>query len=169
MAVAGTVRETIQLTQEQRRQVESVVESALALEGTKRAEYLKSVCGADIELRREVESLLDQASGAGTFLEKPAIEVAADLLRSESPSSLVGRQIGPYRVAAVSRVRRRPGLRGEPWPNCFRKANRTLRGKEQDITKIAEAGKSVGEKTRVGACRRSVGCKYSKTAAFCVF
>ena len=89
------------MTPEQRREVESVVESALALEGTKRVEYLKSVFGANTELRREVESLLDQASGAGTFLEKPAIEVAADLLGSESPASFEGRQIGPYRVESL--------------------------------------------------------------------
>jgi serine/threonine protein kinase len=50
----------------------------------------------DPELAREVRSLLDTHERSGAFLNEPAWGVAADLLLDQS--SLVGRQLGAYRV-----------------------------------------------------------------------
>lgn len=54
--------------------------------------------GTDLELRREVESLLSNRSGA-EFLERPAIQNAASLLEDLGVVSLeVGADLGPYRI-----------------------------------------------------------------------
>jgi hypothetical protein len=53
---------------------------------------------ADLELRREVESLLAQQGADGPF-DRPAMEVAAGLLEDSSVTRLtVGEQLGPYKI-----------------------------------------------------------------------
>ncbi|HLJ46116.1 MAG TPA: protein kinase [Bryobacteraceae bacterium] len=84
-----------------RERVEEIVLDSLALAGARRADYLDSACGNDKELRGEVDSLLAQEIQAKTFLEKPALEVAAKALASEAASMLLGRTVGPYRVDAL--------------------------------------------------------------------
>ncbi|PWU04987.1 MAG: hypothetical protein C5B51_15595 [Terriglobia bacterium] len=72
---------------------------ALQQEPAQRADFLEQVCGGDESLRQEVESLLAQASGTGGFLEKPAIEVAAQALAcgDAAPPPLPA-SIGRYRI-----------------------------------------------------------------------
>jgi serine/threonine protein kinase/tetratricopeptide (TPR) repeat protein len=57
--------------------IERLYHAALELDKSERAAYLKGVCAGDESLRREVESLLASDSQAGSFIESPAIEVAA--------------------------------------------------------------------------------------------
>src|SRR5262245_47073849 len=45
---------------------------------TERAAYLDQVCGQDTSLRKRVETLLRSHAAAGSFLGKPAIQVAAE-------------------------------------------------------------------------------------------
>jgi serine/threonine-protein kinase len=61
---------------------------ALALAPTERPAYLAAACGEDLELRREVESLLGAEAAAGDFLSRPAAEPEAAWERSQ--------RIGPY-------------------------------------------------------------------------
>jgi eukaryotic-like serine/threonine-protein kinase len=52
----------------------------------------------DPELRREIESLLEERSG-GEFLDRPAIQNAPQLLEDSTPTELaVGASLGPYRI-----------------------------------------------------------------------
>ena len=55
----------------------------------------------DAELRREVESLLAVHEGAGNFLDKPAMEEVAQVLAKGQAQSLVGRQIGSYKILSL--------------------------------------------------------------------
>ena len=52
---------------------------------------------ADPELRREIESLLLQATD-GSFLERPAIQNAAELLNDPADELTAGVCLGPYRI-----------------------------------------------------------------------
>ncbi len=63
--------------------------------------YLVSECAGDGELRREVESLINDGR-QGAFLERPAIEVAAEHHVSAVASDLAGRTLGRYEI--VSRL-----------------------------------------------------------------
>jgi TolB-like protein/Flp pilus assembly protein TadD len=96
------------MTDERRRQVEEIVSVVLGLPAAERAARLDSACGPDPELRRAVESLLEQETLAHAFLETPALEaVALALAREKSPAltggptpddAITGRVISHYRI-----------------------------------------------------------------------
>jgi Tol biopolymer transport system component len=75
-------------------QIEELYQAALECEPSKRAAILAK---ADPELRREVESLLAQESGA-TPLDHPAWEGAVSLLGSTVAVLTPGTQLGPYKI-----------------------------------------------------------------------
>ena len=84
-----------------RQRIEEIVLTALPLEGERRSAYLDSVCGADRDLRSEVESLLAQESRADGFLETPALDKAARALAATDSAKLDGRTVGPYRIESL--------------------------------------------------------------------
>lgn len=82
------------MSDDARRDVESVFQDAMDLPPHKRAAYLGEVCAGDDALRREVESLLDHADRAGeSFLAESAAE-AADVKAGDT----IG---GRYRLCRV--------------------------------------------------------------------
>jgi hypothetical protein len=58
-------------------QIKEIYDHALDLCDEGREDFLAGACAGDDELRREVESLLAAHANAGTFLQAPTIEVAA--------------------------------------------------------------------------------------------
>jgi len=60
--------------------VGAVLREALELGASERDRFLDRACGDDVELRREVQALLDADESAGDFLSGSAGEFAADLL-----------------------------------------------------------------------------------------
>jgi serine/threonine protein kinase len=87
-------------------EIERIYHAARELDKSARAEFLAKACGGDPALRREVESLLAQADEAGSFLETPAIEVAAESLAMEKqlsgpakPALEPGAMVAHYRLA----------------------------------------------------------------------
>jgi serine/threonine protein kinase/tetratricopeptide (TPR) repeat protein len=73
-----------------------------------RAAYLDQACAGDLELRRKVELLLQAYADAGSFMERPAVEVAiahtpdrADPTPGHPPRPIAegpGTRIGPYKL-----------------------------------------------------------------------
>jgi serine/threonine protein kinase len=61
--------------------------------------FLSDACGSDDELCQEVESLLVHSDLAQSFIEDPALNIAAEMLVRKH-SDLVGQTMGPYRVGA---------------------------------------------------------------------
>ena len=57
--------------------VKRIHQSALDVDPSERAAFLDESCGGDEALRREVESLLAYATEAESFLERPAVDIAA--------------------------------------------------------------------------------------------
>lgn len=68
---------------ERRQQVERLYHAALECEPESRAAFLDEACAGDAELRGEVESLLKYESRANSFIEAPALEVAAEMMAEE--------------------------------------------------------------------------------------
>ena len=90
------------MTPEERfRRIDSLLDEALQLEVAARPAFLDEACGNDPDLRRDVEALLEASRSAGSFLERPAMEVSARSLAVHSPAPLVGRNIGPYSIVAL--------------------------------------------------------------------
>jgi serine/threonine protein kinase/dipeptidyl aminopeptidase/acylaminoacyl peptidase len=82
-------------------QIESIYQSAVEREEHQRAAFLEEACGADAELRREVESLLACNPSAQGFMGKTALEVAAMKLAADRAPLLVGRQFGNYKIVSL--------------------------------------------------------------------
>ena len=60
--------------------------------------FLHAVCGGDVELRANVESLLEADRQASRFLERPAGDVAATIDQPAFVAERPGTQIGPYKL-----------------------------------------------------------------------
>ena len=61
-------------------QIDEIFHLALNVEESRRAAFLRETCSGDESLRLELECLLALQSKAGSFLESPAVEVAAHAL-----------------------------------------------------------------------------------------
>src|SRR5512132_3536876 len=67
----------IPVNSERWKQVDKLLQAALERPAAARSEFLRQACMGDQELEREVRSLLAAQHEAESFLERPAIEVAA--------------------------------------------------------------------------------------------
>ena len=79
------------MTPERWQQVNEVFHSALEHEPRQRADFLSQVCAGDEELRREVESLIRSHQQNSSFIDSPAIEVAAEVVTDDQTELAAGR------------------------------------------------------------------------------
>jgi len=85
------------MTPERWREVKEVFTEAIGLEADRRPAYVAGRCGADEELRENVERLLTAHAGAKDFIEvSPVRGIPAD---TASRGPLSGSMRGPYRLA----------------------------------------------------------------------
>src|SRR5579863_5716074 len=87
------------------KQIDNLLQSVLERPPEERAEFLRRACAGDEALEHEVRSLLASQQQAGSFLESPAIEVAARAIAlkqnkdtPETPGSLTGQTISHSRI-----------------------------------------------------------------------
>ena len=86
--------------------VKDVVHAALALAPEERADFLRETCDGDHALQAEVESLLAAHAQAGSFAERPAVEVieswsaASASPTAAEPVMRPGNRIGAYEIQA---------------------------------------------------------------------
>ncbi len=89
------------MTPERWKQIEKLYYAARKREPGQRAAFLDQVCAGDEALRREVESLLASDEQASDFLATPALRIAAEEIAEEQSRSLIGRQVGHYRILSL--------------------------------------------------------------------
>jgi serine/threonine protein kinase/tetratricopeptide (TPR) repeat protein len=83
------------------KQIEPILQSALDRPAAERDRYLREACAGDEALEREVRSLLTSEESARAFLERPAMEVAAQAMargREGSGEVSVGQSVSHYRI-----------------------------------------------------------------------
>src|SRR5215475_229472 len=81
--------------------VEELLQGALELDQSRRAEFLERSCGGDEALRRDVESLLAQENRVSHFLDSPALEAASRLVAEQvraAEAAFIGTTVSHYRV-----------------------------------------------------------------------
>ena len=86
------------MTPERWQQINQLFHSALAHERGQRAAFLAGACAGDEALRAEVESLVAAHEQAESFIERPAADVAAELLAGGQNRLGAGQQIGHYTI-----------------------------------------------------------------------
>ncbi|MEP7148133.1 MAG: protein kinase [Acidobacteriota bacterium] len=79
-------------------EAKDILYSALEMEPGPRAYFLDERCGDDLELRKEIESLIAAHSEAGGRLESPAIELMAESVVNRDNDDLIGGLLGNYQV-----------------------------------------------------------------------
>jgi serine/threonine protein kinase/Tfp pilus assembly protein PilF len=89
------------MTPERWQQVERLYQAALEREPSQRSAFLREACAGDEVVRQEVESLLAYQPQAEGFIEAPALQMAAQGLSTDQARSLVGRQIGSFKVFSL--------------------------------------------------------------------
>jgi serine/threonine protein kinase len=86
------------MTPERWQRIDQLFHAALACERAQRQEFLAAHCAGDEPLRQEVESLISSVEQAASFIETPAADVAAEVLRMHQPTFERGHQIENYRI-----------------------------------------------------------------------
>jgi serine/threonine protein kinase len=82
--------------------IEGLFYAALELTPDTRAEFLDKNCDGDVDLRREVETLLDSAEKPMDFLEKPVIEAAHRMVSEASPPNIAAaKRLAHYQIISM--------------------------------------------------------------------
>lgn len=89
------------MTPERYQQINRLLDGALERIPAERAAWLAAACGADAELRSEVESLLVACTAAGSFIEAPPAEMAGVLLAKPEAAPLTGHTLGHYQIQTL--------------------------------------------------------------------
>jgi serine/threonine-protein kinase len=89
------------VTPERYQRLGQLYHAALEVEPQSRASFLRSACGSDEELRREVELLLAAHNNVGNYFEAPALEVAAGLVVNQEHLSLTGQSFSHYQALSL--------------------------------------------------------------------
>jgi Tol biopolymer transport system component/predicted Ser/Thr protein kinase len=71
---------------------------ALEYDDAGRTAFLDKACAGDESLREEVESLIASHEQADTFIERPAIEAAAQMIAEDRARLAAGQRIGHYEI-----------------------------------------------------------------------
>ena len=81
------------------KQIEEIYHAALEIPFTERGAFFDKMCGADEDLRREVESLISFEKASDNFLDSPPESLAAEMfVERENRTSLINREIGHYKI-----------------------------------------------------------------------
>jgi eukaryotic-like serine/threonine-protein kinase len=89
------------MTPERYQQIGLLFNEALEQVPEQRSAWLHKTCGADDDLRLEVEKLLTSQGESGEFLSRPAMQVAAEILAQNQTPTVPGKQIKRYQILSL--------------------------------------------------------------------
>ncbi|MEP7037449.1 MAG: serine/threonine-protein kinase, partial [Acidobacteriota bacterium] len=84
---------------EKLKKVEEIYHAVLEIAPAMRESFIKNHCGADADLRREVESLLSFENSSEDFLETPPESLVAEMFAEQAAQTdIIGKTIGHYKI-----------------------------------------------------------------------
>ncbi len=86
------------MTPERWQQIDNLLQAVIERPLAEREALLAKACSEDKSLRQAVESLLSFQEIAESFLERPALEEAAELFSESQTEFMAGQMIGSYRI-----------------------------------------------------------------------
>ena len=89
------------MSSERWQKIDQLFHAALDREPGERAAFLLQACGGDDSLQKEVESLISSHEQSESFIERPAADVAADLLSGADAQLTPGQSVGPYQIVSL--------------------------------------------------------------------
>lgn len=91
------------MTPERYQQIGELFDAALEQPPAERSDWVARASGDDLELRAAVENLLANHHESEEFLERPAMDVAAELLMQNQPAAtdVTGQQISHYQIHSL--------------------------------------------------------------------
>ncbi len=92
------------MTPERYQQIDRLADAALELGVEEREAFLDQACAGAEELRRQVERLLSAHELEDGFLSAPALEAIAQEMAAAQAQSLIGKQLGHYRILSLLEV-----------------------------------------------------------------
>ncbi|HET8674453.1 MAG TPA: protein kinase, partial [Blastocatellia bacterium] len=89
------------MRRERWQQIDRLLEAALERDPAEREAFLDQACGSDEALRKEVESLIGYDEQAQSFIERPAVEMAAQMIAGDQARLAAGRKIAHYEIISM--------------------------------------------------------------------
>jgi len=86
---------------ERLKQIEKIYHAALEIPPDQREIFFREHCGADENLRREVESLLSFENTFDSFIDTPPESLAAEIFAEKKTSNIIGKQINRYKILSL--------------------------------------------------------------------
>src|SRR5215831_7233771 len=86
------------MTPERWQKIIDLADAATELGTQERTSFLDRACASDDSMRDEVESLLASDEQANSFIEDTVFGIAAELIAGDLDESMIGREVGPFRV-----------------------------------------------------------------------
>ncbi len=83
------------------KKVEEIYHEVLKIAPEKRDSFLEESCGGDVELRREVESLISYDNSFDSLLDAPPESLVAEMFSESKQSSIIGTQINQYKIISL--------------------------------------------------------------------
>ena len=80
--------------------IEEIYHAAIAVDINRRSDFLSDICGDDLELRGEVETLLPFADVTSSVIDQPPSDVAAEMVADARDSPSVGTRIKHYKIVS---------------------------------------------------------------------
>jgi serine/threonine-protein kinase len=81
--------------------IDELFHLALEQQPARRPKFLAEACLGDEVLRGEIETLISSHEQAQSFIEKPAFDLAAEMLAREAVGLNIGQLVGPYKIISV--------------------------------------------------------------------
>jgi hypothetical protein len=78
--------------------IDQILDELLDSSPSQREGVLTTRCGADVDLRLEVEKLFAATEVASGFMEGSALESASEVFDLETTEGLIGKRVGKYRL-----------------------------------------------------------------------
>jgi hypothetical protein len=89
------------MTPERWKRIEELYHAAHAKSQDQRAAFLSGACHDDEELRRQVESLLNESESDDGFLAEPPLVLPAHMVSELAPAVMTGRTLGGYQLQTL--------------------------------------------------------------------